>query len=84
MGEISIKNSADFLAVCYNKLMTKTRKKKFDEILQTNRAVMASARRCHFESGGDLASWRGRSNVYVDQKKQKNKHACRKNNRSNW
>ena len=45
--------------------------------LKSNRAVMDHFRKSHFSSGGDLTSWRGRHDVYVDRKKQANKYACR-------
>ena len=58
--------------------MTKTHKNKsYDKIIQSNRAVMGLQRKRHFESAGDLASWRGRADVYVDRKKEKTKSACR-------
>ena len=52
----------------------KKAKKKFCMI----KAVAAAKRKSHFESGGDLASWRGRSTVFSDRKKSKLKKICRK------
>lgn len=57
----------------------KTKKK-----LEDNRAVLGLRRKSHFESGGDLASWRGRPNIFTDKKKKKNKQACRKLSKKNW
>ena len=34
----------------------------------------------HFESGGDIAGWRGRARRFSDQKKEAQKRACRKGN----
>ncbi len=62
----------------YNKSMATDKKKKIKKALQNQRAVMGLLRKSHFEAGGDLASWRGRSNVYIDRKKKNNKYACRK------
>ena len=64
--------------------MAKNRNTKLEESLRANKAVMGLLRKEHFESGGDLAAWRGRSNVYTDRKKQKDKHACRKKSKSEW
>lgn len=51
--------------------------------LKDNRAVLGLRRKAYFESGGDLASWRGRPNVFIDKKKKKNKNACRKSLKKN-
>ena len=45
--------------------------------LSSNRAVMGHARKAHFESNGDLASWRGRASVETDRRKRADKRACR-------
>jgi hypothetical protein len=45
---------------------------------------MGLQRKAHFEANGDITGWLGRPNVHVDQKKKKNKHACRKKNRMEW
>ena len=59
--------------------MAKTKKNKnLKHLLRTNRAVMGMLRKSHFESGGDLASWRGRKDIFVDRKKERSKLACRK------
>ena len=55
--------------------MDKNQKKK--KIL-SHKAVMGLKRKAFFESGGDLASWRGRPSVHVDKKKKNNKKACRR------
>jgi len=52
--------------------------------LKDNRAVLGLRRKAYFEAGGDLASWLGRPNVHADQKKQKNKNACRKSSKKDW
>ena len=52
--------------------------KKNKKAIQAHKATMGLLRKAHFESGGDLASWRGRANVFVDRKKKQNKNACRK------
>ena len=52
--------------------------KKNKKAIEAHKASMGLLRKAHFESGGDLASWRGRANVYVDRKKKQNKNACRK------
>jgi hypothetical protein len=52
-------------------------KNKASYNLTANRAAMGHLRKSHFSSGGDLASWRGRHDVYVDRKKHANKRACR-------
>jgi len=64
--------------------MDKETREKIEKKLSGNRAVLGLQRKAHFEAGGDLASWRGRPNVHIDQKKQKNKNACRKSNRREW
>ena len=64
--------------------MAKDKKKKHESKLQAHRSTMGLARKAHFESGGDLASWRGRANVYVDRKKKHNKNACRKTTKTKW
>ena len=52
----------------------KKKNKKFD----TTKAVAAARRKAHFESGGDVAQWRGRATVFKDRKKAANKKHCRK------
>ena len=53
-------------------------KKKNSEQIRRLKAVRGLDRQRHFESGGDLVSWRGGTRtVTVDRKKQKNKKACR-------
>ena len=59
-------------------MKTKVNRKKVKEILKTNRAVMGLLREAHFSSGGDLASWRGRHDVYTDKRKEHSRRACRK------
>ena len=52
-------------------------RKSVNKQLRTNRAIMGLLRKSHFQSGGDLASWRGRHDVRTDRKKHLSKHACR-------
>ena len=42
------------------------------------RGANGAYRKTYFEEGGDLSSWRGRSSIRVDRRKQSNKRACRK------
>ena len=51
--------------------------KKGKEKIRLHKAVKGIQRKRHFESGGDVASWRGRANVFVDRKKRENKRVCR-------
>ncbi len=52
----------------------KKQKAKFN----TAKAIASARRKAHFESGGDLAQWRGRAAVFKDKKKAANKKKCRK------
>jgi len=53
-------------------------KKQRKEQLRVLKAIAGLDRKRHFEKGGSLVSWRGGTRtVTVDQKKKKNKHACR-------
>jgi hypothetical protein len=47
-------------------------KKKFDPM----KAGQSARRRAHFESGGTVAMWRGRSAVFTDRKKKQAQEAC--------
>ena len=51
--------------------------KKIKNQLRANRALKGLLREAHFQSGGDLTSWRGRHDVCVDRKKRANKRSCR-------
>ena len=51
--------------------------KKMQQKLKNHRAVMGLMRKNHFETGGDVAGWRGRAGVYTDRKKAQDKRACR-------
>lgn len=57
---------------------TKEERKAIQRRLAVHRGTMGLLRKAHFESGGDLASWRGRASVQTDRKKAANKKACRK------
>jgi hypothetical protein len=47
--------------------------------LKSLKAVRGLDREKHFESGGDLVSWRGGTRtVTIDRKKRQNKRKCRK------
>ena len=77
------KSSANIVCKCYYRDMAKKQQKaRFKQMLQDNRAVMGLQRKAHFESGGDLTSWRGRAGVISDRKKEKSKRACR--GRAKW
>ena len=58
--------------------MKKNKQKKVSAVLSASRAVKGHMREAHFASGGDLASWRGRHDVYVDKRKEQSRRACRK------
>jgi hypothetical protein len=62
-------------------MMKKSDRKKVKELLKSNRAIMGHLREAHFSSGGDLASWRGRHDVYSDKRKERSRRACRSKNR---
>jgi hypothetical protein len=57
--------------------MAEDQKKKYAEMINAHRAAMGVLRKAHFEAGGDLVSWRGRGNVYIDKQKQRSKYKCR-------
>ena len=59
-------------------LMKKSKQKRARAILSASRAVKGHMRETHFASGGDLTSWRGRHDVYVDKRKEQSRRACRK------
>lgn len=53
---------------------------RIESIKDHTRGVRGIARREHFASGGDLASWRGRHSVRKDKRKESSRLACRVNN----
>ena len=57
--------------------MTRKEKKSLKQQLKQLSGVRGEMRRSHFESGGDMASWRGTHTVIPDKKKKKDKNACR-------
>ena len=57
---------------------TKEERKALKRKLEAHRGTMGLIRKAHFETGGDLASWRGRASVQTDRRKKANKRACRK------
>ena len=58
-------------------------RKKIKSQLESSRAIMGHLREAHFASGGDLASWRGRHDVYTDKRKEYSRRVCRKKLRNN-
>lgn len=55
----------------------KQKKAELKRKLAAHRAVQGALRAAHFEAGGDLAGWRGRSNVFTDRRKKASKRSCR-------
>ena len=58
--------------------MNKQERAKMKKKVSGHKAAMGLIREAHFSAGGDLPSWRGRANVFVDRKKKADKGACRK------
>ena len=54
------------------------RKAALQRKMASHKGAMGEIRKAHFEAGGTLAGWRGRSSVQTDRRKQANKRACRK------
>ena len=52
--------------------------KRQNHMLDASRAIRGIERRQHFEAGGTLAAWRGRSKCAIDRKKKNNKNMCRR------
>lgn len=48
-----------------------------ENIIETNKRIRGLMREHHFESGGRLDEWRGRSNVEVDRRKESRRRQCR-------
>ena len=57
--------------------LNKEERKALKRKLKAHRGTMGLIRKSHFESGGDVASWRGRASVQTDRRKQENKRRCR-------
>ena len=53
--------------------MAKSRQNKYDPM----KVQKGAARRAYFASGGTLAGWRGNARKFRDQRKERDKNACR-------
>jgi 3-deoxy-D-arabino-heptulosonate 7-phosphate (DAHP) synthase len=49
----------------------------FEEIIEANRRLRGIMREEHFSEGRGQENWRGRTDIYVDRKKESSRYRCR-------